>query len=95
MDKDTKKHLNDEIFCALLSAFSEHFSPRHARLFLSSWQLVLPTAMICSSPYGRKAGCGGRGTRVWLPPYGLYDGRRMRVGQPPYLHPRAAIALIF
>lgn len=56
MDKDTKKHLNDEIFCALLSAFSEHFSPRHARLFLPSWQPVLLTAMICSSPYGRKAG---------------------------------------
>ena len=56
MDKDTKKHLNDEIFCALLSAFSEHFSPRHARLFLPSWQPVLPTAMTCSSPYGRKAG---------------------------------------
>ena len=95
MDKDTKKHLNDEIFCVLLSAFSEHFSPRHVRLFLPSWQPVLPTAMIYSSPYGKKRGCGGRGTRVRRLPYELYDGRGTRVWQPPYLHPRPAIALIF
>ena len=63
------------------------FSPHDSRFCQPPWYARLLTA--------EKQGCGGRGTRVRRLPYGLYDGRGTRVWQPPYLHPRPVIALIF
>ena len=49
-------------------------------LFLSA----SPFIIMCLRLWRVMVGCGGRGTSVWQPRYGLYGGCRMSVRRPPY-----------